>query len=269
MNLSPYQLIVPLVAIIAIIYAWNLTMRQKKSIWEAFLWTVFWGIIALIAIEPGLLAMCFFAFAIIAYWKGLFILSAFCMVIAGSTIGFLWYNIIPAKFYMGDTGAISLGATLGVIAMMTDSVFILPIIASRFIQFLPFIALCAALALSVNAVPTRADEVIADISTAYSRIFVYRPGGGDVLGMADSPWGVQCAMRVDDNNSADETDVSFSYLFAYDLVVRKFFSEHFVQGSLPNTIWYQNLFNAMFRSMPKKEHCEVCIFKKTRIQKSN
>jgi spermidine synthase len=44
--------------------------------------------------------------------------------------------------------------------------------------------------------------------------------------MADSPWGVQCAMRVDDNNSADETDVSFSYLFAYDLVVRKFFSEH-------------------------------------------
>jgi hypothetical protein len=56
MNLSPYQLIVPLVAIIAIIYAWNLTMRQKKSIWEAFLWTVFWGIIALIAIEPGLLS---------------------------------------------------------------------------------------------------------------------------------------------------------------------------------------------------------------------
>lgn len=81
----------------------------------------------------GLLAMCFFAFAIIAYWKGLFILSAFCMVIAGSTIGFLWYNIIPAKFYMGDTGAISLGATLGVIAMMTDSVFILPIIGSVFV----------------------------------------------------------------------------------------------------------------------------------------
>lgn len=56
MNLSPYQLIVPLVAIVAIIYAWNLTMRQKKSIWEAFLWTVFWGGIAVIAIEPGLLS---------------------------------------------------------------------------------------------------------------------------------------------------------------------------------------------------------------------
>jgi predicted membrane-bound spermidine synthase len=101
-----------------------------------------------------------------------------------------------------------------------------PLVADKLKKYLPFVALCVVLALSVNAVPTRADEVIADISTAYSRIFVYRPGGGDVLGMADSPWGVQCAMRVDENNIADETDVSFSYLFAYDLVVRKFFSEH-------------------------------------------
>ncbi len=81
----------------------------------------------------GLLTMCFFAFAIIAYFKGLLILSAFCTVIAGGIIGFLWFNIMPAKFYMGDTGAISLGATLGVIAMMTDSVLILPIICSVFV----------------------------------------------------------------------------------------------------------------------------------------
>jgi hypothetical protein len=44
--------------------------------------------------------------------------------------------------------------------------------------------------------------------------------------MADSPWGVQCAMKVDEQGVADETDVSFSYLFAYDLVVRRFFPEH-------------------------------------------
>lgn len=81
----------------------------------------------------GLLTMCFFAFAAIAYFKGLYILSAFCTVIAGSIIGFLWFNIMPAKFYMGDTGAISLGATLGVIAMMTDSVIILPIIGFIFV----------------------------------------------------------------------------------------------------------------------------------------
>lgn len=81
----------------------------------------------------GLLVMAFMTFAIIAYFKGLFILSALCTVIAGSIVGFLWYNIMPAKFYMGDTGAIALGATLGVIAMMTDSVLVLPLIGFMFV----------------------------------------------------------------------------------------------------------------------------------------
>ncbi len=76
----------------------------------------------------GLLIISFLSFAVIAYIKGLLILSAFCTVISGAIMGFLWFNIVPAKFYMGDTGAISLGATLGVIAMMTDSVFVLPLI---------------------------------------------------------------------------------------------------------------------------------------------
>lgn len=81
----------------------------------------------------GLLIMAFMAFALIAYVKGLFILSAFCAVIAGALIGFLWFNVMPAKFYMGDTGAIALGSTLGVIAMMTDSVFVLPLIGFIFV----------------------------------------------------------------------------------------------------------------------------------------
>ena len=81
----------------------------------------------------GLLTIAFLSFAVIAYLKGLLILSAFCTVIAGATIGFLWFNIIPAKFYMGDTGAISLGATLGVIAMITDSVLVLPLIGFIFV----------------------------------------------------------------------------------------------------------------------------------------
>ncbi|MGL5830895.1 MAG: phospho-N-acetylmuramoyl-pentapeptide-transferase [Candidatus Altimarinota bacterium] len=81
----------------------------------------------------GLLIMAFMAFALIAYIKGLFILSAFCAVIAGALIGFLWFNVMPAKFYMGDTGAIALGSTLGVIAMMTDSVFVLPLIGFIFV----------------------------------------------------------------------------------------------------------------------------------------
>ena len=81
----------------------------------------------------GLLIIAFGAFAIIAFAKGLFILAALCMVIVGALLGFVWFNIFPAHFIMGDTGAISLGATLGVIAMMTDSVAVLPIIGFIFV----------------------------------------------------------------------------------------------------------------------------------------
>lgn len=81
----------------------------------------------------GLLILAFGAFAILAFAKGLFILAAFCAVIVGALIGFLWYNIFPSRFFMGDTGALSLGATLGVIAMMTDSVAVLPLIGFIFV----------------------------------------------------------------------------------------------------------------------------------------
>ncbi len=81
----------------------------------------------------GLLIIAFSAFGILAYAKGLFILAAFCAVIVGSLIGFLWFNIFPAHFYMGDTGALALGATLGVIAMMTNAVAVLPLIGFIFV----------------------------------------------------------------------------------------------------------------------------------------
>lgn len=79
----------------------------------------------------GLLVIAFGSFGIIAFAKGLFILSALCAVIMGANLAFLWQNIPPAKFYMGDTGSLSLGATLGVIAMMTDS--FIPLILIGFI----------------------------------------------------------------------------------------------------------------------------------------
>jgi phospho-N-acetylmuramoyl-pentapeptide-transferase len=81
----------------------------------------------------GLLIIAFGTFSFLAFFKGLFILSAFCAVIVGTLFGFLWFNIFPARFYMGDTGALSLGATLGVIAMMTDSVAVLPLIGFIFV----------------------------------------------------------------------------------------------------------------------------------------
>ncbi|MBI5151981.1 phospho-N-acetylmuramoyl-pentapeptide-transferase [Candidatus Peregrinibacteria bacterium] len=81
----------------------------------------------------GLLIIAFTSFGVIAYVKGLFILAALCGVISGALLAFVWFNIPPAKFYMGDTGALSLGATLGVIVMLTDSVLILPIIGFIFV----------------------------------------------------------------------------------------------------------------------------------------
>ncbi|MBD3270480.1 phospho-N-acetylmuramoyl-pentapeptide-transferase [Candidatus Peregrinibacteria bacterium] len=81
----------------------------------------------------GLLIIAFTTFAALAYASGLFVLAAFCMVITGALLGFLWFNIMPAKFYMGDTGSIALGATLGVIAMMTDSMLVLPLIGFIFV----------------------------------------------------------------------------------------------------------------------------------------
>jgi hypothetical protein len=55
MNVTPYQIIVPLAAFVAVAYAWNLVVRHKKTVWEACLWTVFWGGIAAIALEPSFL----------------------------------------------------------------------------------------------------------------------------------------------------------------------------------------------------------------------
>jgi phospho-N-acetylmuramoyl-pentapeptide-transferase len=79
----------------------------------------------------GLLVIAFASFGVIAFAKGLLILAALCGVLGGATLAFLWNNIAPARFYMGDTGSLALGATLGVIAMLTDS--FIPLILIGFI----------------------------------------------------------------------------------------------------------------------------------------
>lgn len=76
----------------------------------------------------GILLIAFAALGVIAFSQGRMDLAAFCAVIIGALLAFLWYNIYPARFFMGDTGSMSLGVTLGVIAMLTNSVFILPFI---------------------------------------------------------------------------------------------------------------------------------------------
>ncbi len=81
----------------------------------------------------GLIIMAYISFGILAYAQGMFILSAFCGIVSGATLAFLWFNIPPAKFFMGDTGALSLGATLGVMAMLTQQTLVLPIIGFIFV----------------------------------------------------------------------------------------------------------------------------------------
>ncbi|MCK9272173.1 phospho-N-acetylmuramoyl-pentapeptide-transferase [Candidatus Gracilibacteria bacterium] len=81
----------------------------------------------------GLLLFNYSVYAIITYNQKLLILSALCMIIVGALIAFLWFNIKPAKFYMGDVGALALGANLGIMAMMTDTLIVLVIISGIYI----------------------------------------------------------------------------------------------------------------------------------------
>lgn len=81
----------------------------------------------------GTLFISFSAFAIISFAQGRYDLAAFCGVIIGALLAFLWQNIYPAKFFMGDTGAMSLGVTLGIVAMLTNSALFLPLIGLVFV----------------------------------------------------------------------------------------------------------------------------------------
>ena len=77
----------------------------------------------------GILLVAYGAYGTIAFSQGHYNLAAFCGVIIGALIAFLWFNIYPARFIMGDTGAMGLGVTLGVIAMLTNQFLLLPLIA--------------------------------------------------------------------------------------------------------------------------------------------
>jgi phospho-N-acetylmuramoyl-pentapeptide-transferase len=76
-------------------------------------------------LDGGVLLIAFSSFGLIAFMQNKLDLSAFCAAISGALLAFLWFNIYPARFFMGDTGAVSLGTTLGVVAMLTNSALIL------------------------------------------------------------------------------------------------------------------------------------------------
>ena len=79
----------------------------------------------------GLAAGCFIpmyiAFAGIALYDNQYKMATFIMVTVGAMLAYLWYNIAPAKFYMGDTGSTSLLVTIAVIAILLNRIWLLPI----------------------------------------------------------------------------------------------------------------------------------------------
>lgn len=76
----------------------------------------------------GLCMIAYGAYAIIALFQGQWMLVGFCLTVVGWLLSYIWFNVPPARFMMGDTGSFALGAGLGVVAMMTNSFLLLPII---------------------------------------------------------------------------------------------------------------------------------------------
>ncbi len=138
-----------LVTLIGLVGSWWFYFRlDQSSVYVPFAGEIFFGafyiplfIIVMIAVysggvidgidglSGGTFALIFTAYTAIALFQGQINLATFCLAIVGSILAFLWFNIPPARFYMGETGVIGLTATLTVVAFLTNAVFVLPIIA--------------------------------------------------------------------------------------------------------------------------------------------
>ena len=81
----------------------------------------------------GTLLISFFSYAIFAFMQGRGNLAIFLGVICGALLAFLWFNVYPARFFMGDTGSMGLGVLLAIVAFLTNRVLLLPIIGIIFV----------------------------------------------------------------------------------------------------------------------------------------
>lgn len=81
----------------------------------------------------GLLTISFGIFGVISLLQGQVILAGFCFTVVGALLSYLWFNIYPARFFMGDVGSFAFGTSLGVVAMLTNTLFLLPIIGLIFV----------------------------------------------------------------------------------------------------------------------------------------
>jgi len=84
------------------------------------------------ALAGGTTALAFAVYGVIAFLQDQTFLATFSLTVVGATLGFLWYNAHPARVFMGDTGALALGSTLAVVALMTGWWLILPVVGIVF-----------------------------------------------------------------------------------------------------------------------------------------
>jgi len=81
----------------------------------------------------GTLIFAFVAYLIIALLAGQQNLAILCALLIGALLGFLWFNVHPAQVFMGDSGALAMGATLAVIGLITGQILLLPLIGIIFV----------------------------------------------------------------------------------------------------------------------------------------
>ncbi len=81
----------------------------------------------------GLLTIAYATFGVIALLQGYLMIAGFCFTVVGALLSYLWFNIYPARFFMGDVGSFAFGTSLGVVAMLTNTLFLLPIIGIIFV----------------------------------------------------------------------------------------------------------------------------------------
>lgn len=84
-------------------------------------------------LSGGLASIAFGSFGVIALFQGNPMLAGFCFTVVGALLSYLWFNIYPARFFMGDVGSFALGTSLGVVAMLTNTLLLLPIIGLVFV----------------------------------------------------------------------------------------------------------------------------------------
>ena len=81
----------------------------------------------------GLLTIAFATYGMIAFLQHNSGIAGFCVTMVGALLSYVWFNIFPARFFMGDVGSFALGTALGVVAMLTNTLALLPIIGLVFV----------------------------------------------------------------------------------------------------------------------------------------